>query len=257
MADYHLPVYELQALAVITELRPDAAAGVLDAGGCTRLATAYRIAAACSALLRMDAAQTNAWLQCSGQAFLAATAGSPYRGPATGRVCALRDALAAGDLALARMIAARLPTVMREDEEFPDEFHVQRFLITRFLFPDVAAATTHLAALAACDEAAERGLFAICDAFQRTDQPSFAEGMTDLLRWHRTYYADLMRREAAPDNELCTVGAICIDGLALVRLARIASIATVDQYPLIPGFVLAASPAVLPVDAWLQAPPAE
>ncbi len=254
MADYHLPVYEAQALAVITELRPAAASGDLDAAGAVRLATAYRMMAACAVLMRMDGVETNAWFGRSGQAFLATNSRSPYQGPAAGRALPFRDALAGGDLGVARAIAALLPTVLREDEEFADEFFFQRFLIAQFLTANAKEAAMALEALSTCREAAEDGRLLICEAFQRGNQESFAQGLMELIEAHRTRYVDLTQREAAPDIELCTLGAICIDGLAMVRLASAAGIAIADQYPLIPNFLIATAPTPLAANAWLSEP---
>ena len=257
MADYHLPAYEAQGTDSIVMLRSAVLAHEAKVDTGPAMAAAYRMVAACALLARMDGPAANGWLVRSAQAFCAITERFPHLCPAVGKASVLRDAIAGGGIEAGRTVAKRLPTVQRGDEEYADEFHFQRYLIERFLKGDPAAAAAHLDALGRDEESMKDGRAELCAAFQTNDPVLFERGMEAFLEAHRARYDDLRQREAASNAVLCTEGPISIDGLAMVRLARIAGLATRDQYPLIPDFALASPPVLLPAEAWLNEPPVQ
>jgi hypothetical protein len=252
MSDYHLPVYESEALAAA-----GAAVEAIDAGGIAASAllkgcAQFRTLAICALLSRLDGDECCAWLCRGGQAFRAALARTPAALPATGRARPFLDAIAGGDMAGAALIAALLPASWRPEEEYEDEFLYQRFLAVHCFLGDRAEEERLMAALASADHVGDDGRLALCTAFHRHDAAGFASGVADLLAAHETR-ADELAASEAPEEVLCTEGAICIDALAVLRLGLRAGFTVDREYPFVPAVALSALAPPLPADAWRTA----
>ncbi len=254
MADYHLPIHESNAAAGISTTRSAIIAGTIDADGLSTMASDYRTIAACALLSRLDAEECRAWLARSGQAHLAAVSRQPASCPAAGRATALRDAIASGDFALATAVAKTLPRSWRTNEEHEDEFLFQCFLIEHALIKDREAATRIIELLRKNGDAEEDGRLRLCEALHQRDVTVFTDGLTTMLKAHKTHYQNLRSREGAPESILDTCGKICFDALAVARLGEAIGFQSADDRQFLPAIVLAGKAIGLSAESWRTVP---
>jgi hypothetical protein len=159
------------------------------------------------------------------------------------------DAVAASCLDLGREIARLSPASFREGEEYEDDFLYLRFL---HRWVEGGASGEELAALL---EAMERVLdgapsprLDLCRALLARDPAAFGRAFEALLEGRFAEIA-LERRGIADDSVCAAAGThVFVEGLALLRLAALAGVATRAEYPLCPALARLPMTAALPVD---------
>jgi len=163
---------------------------------------------------------------------------------ARGRAEPLLDALALGDAELVRRIDARAQTQYREGMEYEEDFWFF-MLLPRLLDPSVGEPETR-EELGQMHQALQGIVYPRYDAvvaLARGDREGFEAALEALTQ----AWASQMERDAESERgnpyALATESEIFVEGLALVRLARIRGMPTRQEYRLIPAAALTAPPA--------------
>lgn len=161
---------------------------------------------------------------------------SPSRFHCASRVDPLFDALAAGELGLAREIAERSPRRWLEAEEFEDDFRYADFLHEHLLAGARATspgAERALAAFQKCSADTGSQRLAFCEALLKGDQDAFDAALEELLVERAAEF-----RDSGPSRHperFQTERHVYIEGLALLRLAEERGLRTQPEYRMIPG----------------------
>lgn len=163
---------------------------------------------------------------------------------ALGRTEAFLDAVAAGQLALARQIALLSGDTWRRDWEYEDDFCYFLFLhkiasgLDRVEEPRLGAI---LARFETALEGAKSFRLNVCRAILERDAEAFQTALFDLLEQRREELLDLRERMQQVEPASCVCWArsfVSVEGLALMRLAELAGVPPVErdtELPLCPA----------------------
>ena len=152
-----------------------------------------------------------------------------------GRTEAFLDALAAGQMALAREIASLSGEVWRPDWEYEDDFCYFRFLhrIAGGLDPEEGPRLREIVAqFARALEGGTSQRLDVCRAILDRDDGAFRTALVALMEQRREETLEQRERMQEPDPASCVCWArsfVCIEGLALMRLAEVAGLARLDS----------------------------
>jgi hypothetical protein len=156
----------------------------------------------------------------------------------TSRATPYFDMLAAGDIATARRIEAIAPRTWEREHEFEDEFLYMRFLM------DLVSSNSSPIDRDPMIERMQKlpdlspGKLAICEALHAAEDQAFEEAMELMLEERAEDVAEA-RSLPIPSEAyfLETEAFIFVEGIAIVRLARLIGIRTHHEYPGIPSQV--------------------
>jgi hypothetical protein len=150
---------------------------------------------------------------------------------ASSRIDGLMDAVAASDLVLAREIVTASRTSWLEGAEYEDDFCYAQ-LIHRLVSKDSHAAPTN-----ALLEQFEKVLdgqgsarLDVCRALLNSDQAAFDEAFNDLIHEQETKIAADKARFQLEEPEVMSQRLIFMEGLAVLRLARLRGLTTESDY---------------------------
>ncbi|HSP79809.1 MAG TPA: Imm49 family immunity protein [Myxococcaceae bacterium] len=179
----------------------------------------------------------DAWLQ-----FLERKHLWPHLDPyymARGRAEPLLDALALGDVELARRIDALAETQWQQGLEYPEDF---RFflLLPRLVSPTVPREelVEELERMERALEGAEYPRHDVLRALVLGEARGFEEGLLAAIEAWQARMEKERRSGVGNPYALATDANVFIEGLALVRVARARGLPTRSQYPLIPPVTL-------------------
>lgn len=210
---------------------------------CDEITDNFRTLAGCAVLLEADTDGFRQLLIKSGETrryYLGRCAAEapelrdPYRAASNG--AAFFDALAAGDVGLAREIASLSSTQWWEGEEYPEDFHFLHFL-HRLLEESRPAEelASDVDLLEGALEGAEPGKLDVCRALSNADQEAFDPAMEDML----TEYAEHLESLDDPYTPYEALArrvrsAICVEALALLNIAELRGLTTQAEYRFCP-----------------------
>ncbi|RKH46209.1 Imm49 family immunity protein [Corallococcus sicarius] len=207
----------------------------------TRLSTYRRIAAIGALLSEADVTAFRHDLRLSAMArrellLLDSDPAAPSRFRCAGRVEPLFDALAAGEVGLARDLAQHAPHRWVADEEFEDDFRYADFW-REHLHADAKAPSPGteraLAAFQQCSGDSGSPRLAVCEALSKRDQDAFDAALEDLLVERDAEF----RNAGLPlhPQRFHTERHVFIEGLALLRLAEECGLRMQPEYRMMPG----------------------
>jgi hypothetical protein len=146
----------------------------------------------------------------------------------------LFDALAAGNLPLAKSIAERLPKEWKLDLE-PAEDSFFMAVIAALIAGEPARQQ-----LEEMEKTVTQGpRWAIATSLVNLASEAFEEALAELIEEQRSRVAGRRQGSRIDPYDDATTANLFVQGIALVRLARHLGIRTADQYPLIPDVCLA------------------
>ncbi|MGK3961293.1 Imm49 family immunity protein [Sorangium sp. So ce118] len=163
----------------------------------------------------------------------------------SGRVAPLLDAIAAGDLTLARRIAALSPAELRQGHEYEDDHCYARVLHLWAADParDEGVAP-FLERFEAFLEGRSDPRLDCCRALWTREQSLFDEAIGALLAERMAEAAAAIERGQEEEPRVVSQRYVSTEGLALLRLAEARGLSTRREYPLCPS--LARVPMVAP-----------
>lgn len=224
------------------------------------LCTRYRRLAICELLLD---ANTEAFADClynSGRAYLAllqridrSALQSQYHF-CTSRAQPFLDSLAADDVDTARAMAPWSASNWARGDEYEEDFRYMRFLM------DVLAHGTTSSQASACLQGLrvvatgfDSARLGVCESLQATDARAFDLAMVEFLQQREECVAEERGNPSADPEFLRTEAPICIEGIALVKLARVLGMEVRIQAPGIPRWAFTRrKKAFPPPDAWRE-----
>jgi immunity protein 49 of polymorphic toxin system len=236
MSTQFLPIYLSNATSELEEVMPTVVAARADLEGVLAACQLFRIRGICSLFLAARGGGLLQDLHRSGRAFLHVLRALDDETKLTSKAAPLFDAIASTDWDCAREIATYSRETWNEGEEYEDDFAYARFLMLHFLLGGTPLQCTEiLARFEAILDGAADARFDICTAFHRGDSALFERGIAALLEAHAARYKKLGAAEALPPEEVHTEGQLCVEGLALIRLAERKGFPVEEDYLFVPS----------------------
>jgi hypothetical protein len=155
---------------------------------------------------------------------------------AAGRYMPLLDAIAAGEIELAREIAALSPAEFREGHEYEDDYCYAQ-LLHRFIQEPVPEA--ELPPLLVRFENYLQGAidprFDVCQALANRDQDEFDSAFESFLTAFEMMIAANKERGQLEEPQVVAQREVSVEGLALLRIAERRGLQTSDEYRYCPS----------------------
>jgi hypothetical protein len=155
---------------------------------------------------------------------------------ALGRYEPLLDAIAAGDIALARRIVALSPAQWQKEREYEDDYcyaEVLRRLIQEE--PPEHEISSFLKQFEACLEGESSARLDVCRALTQRDQEAFDEAFTAILDEREMLIAENKARGQLEDPQVAAQRQVFVEGLAILRLAEGRVLKTEQEYRYCPS----------------------
>src|SRR5262249_506034 len=92
----------------------------------------------------------------------------------------------------------------------------------------------------------------VCTAFFGKDGHRFERALEVLISEHEQYYRDGIARDEVLEEEWATEGQLFVEGIALVRLAKMLELPTQRDYQHIPSLVLETSATHMDSSSWRE-----
>jgi hypothetical protein len=248
-----LPLVEKSSGLSIEPLLPAAIVGRASAAQIASLCRLLRRIAVANLLLTGLPDDFFAFLDMSAQAWLHHLRAAPAERRITSLAPGFFDALACGDLTAARAIADVSPPACDPTREHPDDFLFARTLMALLSPPGAAAPGDLLARLEAAAEDDDPRV-AVCRALVARDATALAEALDAWILERRLETEELVETERLHPDDAPTTAKVWVELLAVLRLARLAGVATGEHVPLAPS-VARRDPGPLPhPDTWKTIP---
>ena len=154
----------------------------------------------------------------------------------SGRIDPLLDAIASGDLELARRIAALLPGGIYEGHEYEDDYCYAQVLHRMIQeTPALEQCPPFLERFEAYLEGEPNARLPICEALVAEDQDAFDEAFEAFLDEWEEKIAAAKERGQMEDPEIVAQRLVSVEGLAILRLAERSSLRTASEYRFCPS----------------------
>ena len=251
-----------QSLVLQETLQALAASLVPDAVHFSNATVCHRVLAICRLLQDADTEGFAQGLCKAGQARLAL-----LEHVAQGTVCAgpefliasdsagFSDALAAGDLDTARAIARLSASRYAKGLEYEEDFLFSRFLHLQVLVPqDMEAQAQVLERWEKVVDSGDPDLrLGVCQSIHSADASRLPDAFQALVDARGREYREYRKQLDFDPEVAATVGAIYIDGLALVRLAELVSLPVPEAMEWLPALARVSLGMRLPArESWLR-----
>jgi hypothetical protein len=248
-----LPVFVHNALGDVAELLPAVRAGKVPWRRMLEFCEHLRIAGIGSLFLEGTSEGLLRRLSQSGRAFGHFLAGAPEASKRTSQCAPFFDAVAANDLEGAAQVARHARREWAQGVEYEEDFLFVELLMQHFfLGADPARCQALLARYEQALQGAEDVRWGLCKALLEVDGTAFDDALDLYLserddRLKRQVKKELMLPEAA-----ATVGQLCVEGVALVRLAERKGLPTREDYLHVPSIAREPFTGAVRADSWLH-----
>ncbi|NMO13802.1 immunity 49 family protein [Pyxidicoccus fallax] len=253
MSAHHLPVYVGNALNENLEWLPSLKAGKVGRKRILSFCRNLRIAGIGELLMTGLPEEFQLRLHQSGRAYAAWLRTAEEGERRTGQSAPFFDAIAVGDLDGATRIAHLSNHTWTQGVEYEEDFLFVEFLMQRF-FLDAPGETCE--SLLRRYETALRGAedvrLELCGALQAADAEGFDRALRRFLAEYRDHFEELARQGGASPVWLATEGKVCVEGVALVRLAQGLGLETEEDYLLVPSVAREKVARVFTEDSWME-----
>ena len=158
---------------------------------------------------------------------------------ASARFKPLLDAVAAGDFALANRIAALSPKEFRKGHEYVDDYCFTQ--IINGLIGKAGSKDRFLPYLNRFEiylEGQSNARFDLSCALIDCDQVAFEEAFSELLNTHEQYITQAKQRGQLEDPVVLAHRFVCIEGLAILRIADTIGLKTESEYRYCPSIAM-------------------
>jgi hypothetical protein len=248
-----LPLVEKASRMGVEAMLPDVLAGHSTQRQIEEFCNYLRTIGICRLFTRGDSEDFLSHLCNSGRAFLHFLESVAPSVPRTSRAVPLFDAVACDDFDTARRIAAAAPTERDSEVEYEDDFLYMRFVLE--LVADSSEGAATLARYTEVLDGAIDGRLDVCRALFERDEAAFNSALADYMEFVDARYARRLGSGDLGGDDAVTTRRICVEGLALARLAERAGLATESEYTLVPAMARVTDEVAHPPrDAWRQVP---
>jgi hypothetical protein len=222
-----------------------------------RICESYRVAGIVGFLLDADPDELHGRLFDAGRAYLFGLGAMTTDEVILSRALPLLDALACRDdrgaLDIARLLT---PVPWRADREYDDDFYfmawlaqwVREELADERKTTELVARTELLTALEAVANGAPRA--ALARALEDRDEQTFSTALEALLDAYQAHQRLLLARGAVSDEVAATLPYLCVEGLALLELARRTGLRVELDHPAVPELARARRSPPFAPNAW-------
>jgi len=226
LADYiENAEYELQVLV------PALKQGELDLRGIHLLCDTYRQRGVCSFLLTGGAQVFHLNCMQSSSAYLQFLATAERSQSATSQAKPFYDAVGSGYWDCARDIAVASRMNWNPAKEYEDDFLFVLFLLKHFFLDAVETECRHIISQhESVAEGADQAHRDVCLAFLDRDPALFDESLREILQVRAHRVEGMVAREAIPEEHWSWLRYFSSEGLALLKLAERAGLATDIDY---------------------------
>jgi Immunity protein 49 len=236
MSTHFLPVYRSNATSELEDLVPTLVAGRPSLDVAFAACRQFRIRGICSLFIEGRGTGLLQDLHRSGRAFLHVLRAADDGVKLTSKAAPFFDAIASTDWECARQIAEHARDTWNPDEEYEDDFVYVRFLMLHFFLDAApAAGAALLARFATILDGTPAPRLDVCTAFERGDGELFERALAELLEGYAAHYRTLVASDAIPSEEAHTEGKLCVEALALVRLAERKGFPVAEDYLFVPA----------------------
>ncbi len=251
MTSRMLPMIWANASMEIEESLPMMAGGRVDPRRVLSFCRSYRRRAISSLFLDGQTGPFYDDLQRSGTAFREFLETAADDSKVTSQSVPLMDAIVAGDEETAAAIARHSRVTWNPDYEYEDDFLYMTFLMGRFFLDhDISALDSTLARYETVLDGGEDVRLDLCRAIMEGDDDAFDEALLTLLDSHGRQYREGMEADELIEDDWATEGYLCIEGLALVRLARRGGINPDWNYRFVPSIVHQGQASSFDANSW-------
>ena len=231
MSTKNLAIYRANALLEAEEL--ESAMDSLDEARVVRLCQCHRIAGIASLLMSANAGEFRNSLSRSARAYARFSQRAAQNEKLNSLAAPFFDALSAGDIGAARTICANRAPEPNLGEEYEEDFLYHTILMGMFFG---AADNTNLLARyekLAVEHADLR--FDVCAALATADPGEFEDALCAYLDDYQRRYAEALGKNTILLDQFMTEGRVCVEGIAIVSLARSRHIDVGTEYALVPS----------------------
>ncbi|MFY0572846.1 Imm49 family immunity protein [Archangium lansingense] len=251
MSSQYLPVYVGNALNENLDWLPELMAGTVGRKRILAFCQNFRIAGIGELLMTGLADEFVLRLHQSGSAYVAWLRNAAAGEKRTGQSPPFFDAIASGDLRGAADIARLSKRSWTPGAEYEEDFLFVEFLMQRFF---LGASTDMCVSLLQRYEKALKGTedprLEVCAALQGADAEQFNKSMQLFLSEWRDRYAQLAEEGGIAPELQSTDGKLCVEGVALARLAEGLGLETEEDYLLVPSVAREEVSLVFRANSW-------
>lgn len=251
MSSALLPMILLNAEWDIEQALPRLVSGQVDLARVLATCRSFRWKGICSLFLEGLAQPFYIELHRSGTALAAFLKHVTDDQKITSKADPLFDAIGCGDFATAQSISQHARLNWNSDWEYEDDFLYVLFLMNRFFLKSTDDECRDIV------QRYKRVLngaydfrFDVCNAFMELDSDTFNDALLGLIDEREAYYQEAFDRDEILEDEWATDGKCFVEGLAMVRLARVLKLDTLDEYLFIPSTVTAGTCTNPSPDSW-------
>ncbi|MFL5348292.1 MAG: Imm49 family immunity protein [Hyalangium sp.] len=251
MTSQFLPVFVNNALAENEELLPEVLSARCELGTVLTFCRNFRIAGIGELFLTATPRTFHRRLHQSSRAFAHFLSRADDARKRTSKALPFFDAIAAGDLDGAALIARDSRRTWAQGEEYEEDFLFVEFLMQHFFLRASAAdSQALLTRYAKALQDAEDIRLELCQALLAKDEEAFNPALERFLSERQDHYEKLAEEGSVADEVRFTEGMLSVEGLALVRLAEAQGLTTEEDYLQVPSIAREPPPANLPPDSW-------
>ncbi|HYO54546.1 Imm49 family immunity protein, partial [Archangium sp.] len=164
------------------------------------------------------------------------------------------DAIAADDVESAREIASLTPIQWQQGLEDESDYRYVDFIQALLRSPnEMSLLEARLDAFARSLEGGDSARLGLCTALLQRDEQRFGSALLELLDEHHHFYSELIHADSIAHEDAQTQAFVFIEGIALVKLARLLELHPRRQLRFIPDVTLALPSSPLDrSDPWVE-----
>jgi hypothetical protein len=251
MTSQFLPVFVSNALAENEDLLGEVLSARCELSAILTFCRNFRIAGIGELFLTATPRTFHRRLHQSGRAFAHFLSRADDSRKRTSKSLPFFDAIAAGDLEGAALIARDSRRTWAQGEEYEEDFLFVEFLMQHFFLRASAAdSQALLKRYAKALQDAEDIRLELCQALLEKEEEAFGQALERFLSERQDHYEALAQEESVTEEVRFTEGMLSVEGLALVRLAEARGLTTEEDLLHIPSIARELPPASLPPDSW-------
>ncbi|MBZ4415082.1 Imm49 family immunity protein [Myxococcus sp. RHSTA-1-4] len=251
MTSQFLPVFVQNALEDNEELLPDVVEGRADFSAILEFCQNFRTAGIGALFLGSAPKVFRQMLHHSGRAYAHFLGYADPRTTLTSKALPFFDAVASGDFDGAALIARSSRRSWAQGEEYEEDFLFAEFLMQQlFLGATPRAGADMLERYEAALQGSEDSRLAVCKALLDDDADGFNASLALFLSERGDLMAELNESGALMEEESATEGNLCVEGLALVRLAEHKGLETERDYLHVPSTARKGGRITFSAEAW-------
>lgn len=253
MSTHYLPIFQSNALSELDELIPMVINKQADFQTIFNCCKQYRLYGIASLFLSCDVPKFIMALHKSGQVYSVFLRQANDAEKITSKAGPFFDAIASGDSATAKEITINARKTWHKDVEYKDDFLYIFFLMKLFYLGYAENECESILKVYESMLVEDDPRLEYCQGLLHKDSEKCNESLRDILTNYESHYNELIRSESSLPEETATEGKLCVEGLALIKLAEIRGMSLDSDYLYIPSTARLRSDVIFHDDDWKEA----